>query len=85
MFLYLLFAEWDVFVDSNGKPGLLAQKDFPFVRQMLIELHPTKVPPMRKFFELMGNQQYVITHKEPNTMQGGRLVEYGFLKVNMTQ
>lgn len=66
---FIYFAEWDVFVGPRGgfDSGLLAQSDFPFARQILIELHPRYLAQTRKFFELMGKQGYVITHKEPNT------------------
>lgn len=62
--------EWKVFVGSDSGPdqGLLSRGDFPFVRQILIELHPkTSISATKNFFKLMEAQQYVITHKEPNT------------------
>lgn len=61
--------EWDVFAGRPEAPeeGLLARDDFPFVRQILIELHPRNLEVTRRFFALMRKQGYVITHKEPNT------------------
>lgn len=77
-------SEWNVFVGSHegAQKGLLEQKNFPFARQILIELHPKILLQTRRFFELMRNQGYVITHKEPNTrkfLAGGNFLRTPFL------
>jgi Methyltransferase domain len=51
-------AEWSTLVP------LLEQGDFPFARQVLIELHPTEVNQTRHFFNLMHKAGYRISHKE---------------------
>jgi Methyltransferase domain len=69
-------SEWTVF------NPLLEMRDFPFARQLLIELHPTDLNATRRYFELMHEIGYRIAHKEPNTEQGGILQEYNFFKLN---
>jgi Methyltransferase domain len=71
--------EWDVL------NPLLDSDKLPFVRQLLIELHPKELEQTRRFFELMHDAGYEISHKEPNTYQGGRLQEYNFILLAFSQ
>jgi Methyltransferase domain len=69
--------EWDVLIP------LLEARDLPFARQLLIELHPKALEPTRRFFELIYDAGYQITHKEPNTYAGGKLQEYNFILLDL--
>jgi len=72
--------EWDVLVGTEDSRGILFQKDLPFFRQLAIELHPHDIKRTRAFFTQMKALGYVIAHKEPNTLVGGQMVEYLFVK-----
>ncbi len=51
------------------------------IRQILVEVH--SAPSVaNKFFDTLQDEGYVIFHKEPNIIIGGRLIEYAFLKLN---
>lgn len=75
-------AEWDTLIgNANGsRSGILEGNNFPFARQILIELHPVDIFRARRLFELMSAKGYAITHKEANLIQKGKLVEFSFLK-----
>ncbi|GAB0489430.1 hypothetical protein MMPV_000649 [Pyropia vietnamensis] len=56
------------------------------VRQLLIEIHGPyrsgKYDNAREIFTELEAAGWVITHKEPNLLKSGALVEYAFLKLN---
>eukprot|EP00588_Corethron_pennatum_P010073 CAMPEP_0194271106 /NCGR_PEP_ID=MMETSP0169-20130528/4976_1 /TAXON_ID=218684 /ORGANISM="Corethron pennatum, Strain L29A3" /LENGTH=332 /DNA_ID=CAMNT_0039013383 /DNA_START=153 /DNA_END=1148 /DNA_ORIENTATION=+ len=51
------------------------------MRQIQVELHKPDVQITPKFFDLMYQNNYVITHKEPNILYPGS-AEYAFLKLS---
>mmetsp|Transcript_2170 Transcript_2170/g.3655 ORF Transcript_2170/g.3655 Transcript_2170/m.3655 type:complete len:346 (-) Transcript_2170:210-1247(-) len=56
-----------------------------FLRQVQVELHKSDVQATPKFFDLMYEHDYVITHKEPNIAYSGPknlAIEYAFLKLD---
>lgn len=73
-----------MFVGDEENPGILTNEEFPFIRQILIEVHPPRDSKLvRSFFRLMKERGYVIVHKEPNTMVRGKLQEYVFFKTDL--
>ena len=56
-----------------------------FLRQIQVELHKSDVQATPQFFDLLYEQNYVITHKEPNIAYSGPsnlAIEYAFLKLD---
>lgn len=51
-------------------------------RQILVELHPTNVTIIHRFFEQFRDNNYVIVIKENNLLAGPYFFEYCFLKLN---
>jgi len=55
------------------------------VRQLLLEVHEPQrddhYATARRIFAELDAAGWVITHKEPNLLTGGKLVEYAFLKL----
>jgi len=54
------------------------------LKQIQVELHNSKIPETAHFFETMYDNNYVVTHKEPNIaypLKGGYAIEYAFLKL----
>jgi len=51
------------------------------IRQFMVETFFT-LPTVNEFFQTFHDAGYVITHKEANLNRGGRVVEWGFLKLD---
>lgn len=64
----------------------LRNGDMDGVRQLLIEIHGPyrsgKYDKARELFDALEEAGWVITHKEPNLIKAGTLVEYAFLKLD---
>jgi len=64
----------------------LAAGDLDGVRQLLVEIHSPRrgdrYASTRRLFAALDAAGWVITHKEPNLHQCGRLQEYAFLKLD---
>ena len=78
----------DIFkIDCEGCEWTTATKWFEAditIRQIQVELHGADIQKTSLFFDLMYKKNYVITHKEPNTIAtllGGKAIEYAFLKL----
>eukprot|EP00985_Skeletonema_marinoi_P019046 scaffold10804_cov129-Skeletonema_marinoi.AAC.1 len=78
----------DIFkIDCEGCEWATAKHWFEAditLRQIQIELHQSKVDDTPRFFDMMYENKYVITHKESNiefTGPGNVAIEYAFLKL----
>jgi hypothetical protein len=71
-------SEYEFFTDMFNSD--IPIKNFP--RQILVEVHPTDIQKVNRFFELFRLNHYVIFSKEPNLIPGPGFFEYGFLRLN---
>ena len=63
-------------------PTMFETPNISHPRQILVELHPPPVEPVKDFFKLLRANNYAIFYKDPNLMNRGELYEYAFLRLN---
>jgi hypothetical protein len=54
------------------------------IRQLLVETRKLPLPEAGDFFQALYHASYVIFHKEPDLTEGGRSMEFAFLKLDQS-